>query len=181
MHGDRQPSGRMVGRSSAWQPTRRGGVRRTGLAHGQSTAQMKRRWVVRFPRPVRIGWHEKLGLPGCPYVIRWNVETPIGSVRLHHWLGPDDDRAYHDHPWWFVTLVLHGGYRDDSPEGVDELHAGSVRFRRALHRHTVIPHSGGAWTLMITGRKMRSWGFWRNGKFFKANKWFLRFGHHPCN
>lgn len=119
-------------------------------------------------------------MPGCPYVIRWRIETPIGSVRLHHWLGPDDDRAFHDHPWWFLTFVLRGGYIDVSPEGDDHLYAPAVRFRRAHHRHTVVPECEGAWTLVITGPKVRRWGFWLNGKFIRANKWFLTQGHHPC-
>jgi hypothetical protein len=114
-------------------------------------------------------------------VIRWRLETPIGSVRVHHWLKPDDDRAFHDHPWWFATIVLHGGYTDRSPAGDDVLRPGSARFRRARHQHTVIPGEHGAWTLMVTGPVTRSWGFWREGRFIKANKWFARFGHHPCH
>lgn len=100
---------------------------------------------------------------------------------MHHWLGPDDDRAFHDHPWWFLTLVLRGGYADRHPGGEDRLRAGSVRIRPALYRHTVVPDPGGAWTLLITGRPRRAWGFWLDGKFRKANKWFLKYGHHPCN
>lgn len=141
---------------------------------------MKQRSVGRNHLPV-LTWREKLGLPQCPYVIRWKLELPFGSVRLHHWLKADDARAYHDHPWWFVTLVLKGSYTDQNPAGADWLHAGSVRYRPALHRHTVFPSPGGCWTLVVTGRKNRSWGFWPDGKFIKANKWFARFGHHPCS
>jgi hypothetical protein len=105
----------------------------------------------------------------------------VGSVRIHHWLGPDDDRAFHDHPWWFITLMLKGTYTDYGPGGADRLHAGSLRYRRALHQHTVIPGKNGAWTLLVTGPKVRNWGFWANGKFRKANKWFASRGHHPCS
>jgi hypothetical protein len=106
--------------------------------------------------------------------------VPFGSVRVHHWLSADDDRAFHDHPWWFLTIVLRGGYVDQSPAGEDEVFAPAVRFRHALHRHTVYPGPRGAWTLVITGPRKRSWGFWRDGKFRKANKWFSTWGHHPC-
>lgn len=159
--------------------TSHGGVRRTRVAQRQSDAQMKRRPVVRVHPRVLIRLREELGLPGCPYVIRWRLQVPGGSVRLHHWLGPDDDRAHHDHPWWFVTLVLRGGYTDRSPGGTERLRAGSVRYRPALYRHTVVPDPGGAWTLLVTGPRVRDWGFWP-GKFVKANKWFFRYGHHPC-
>lgn len=169
-----------------WEPTKHGGFRRTGVPQegpqgpGQRPGQIFRKSVVRIHPPVLIRLREKLGLPECPYVIRWRLETPIGSVRLHHWLGPDDDRALHDHPWWFITLVLRGGYTDCGAE-TDHLHAGSVRYRPALHRHTVVPDADGAWTLLITGPAVRAWGFWLNGKFRKANKWFLAYGHHPCD
>lgn len=180
-----------------WEPTGRGGLRRhTGvaqeeatrtLASGQSTTRSKWRSVVRIHPPVLIRLREKLGLPECPYVIRWRIEFPFGSVRLHHWLAPDDDRAFHDHPWWFWTIVLKGCYGDQTPAPgeyagyrTEFLKAPCARFRPALHRHTVVPCPGGAWTLLITGRPVRSWGFWPDGKFRKANKWFLSHGHHPC-
>jgi hypothetical protein len=164
-----------------WEPTRHGGLRRTGVAQQESAARITRRAVGRIHPPVlSITWAERLGLPECPYVIRWKIETRIGSLRLHRWIKPDDDRAFHDHPWWFMTIVLRGGYTDRSPAGDDTLRAGSARFRPALHRHTVIPGPDGAWTLLVTGPIARPWGFWLDGKFRKANKWFARYGHHPC-
>jgi len=170
---------------SGWEPTRHGGFRRTtgGSSESQSAAQIKQRSVPRKHHPgrVRVAWAERLGLPSCPYVIRWRIETPLGSLRVHHWLASDDDRAFHDHPWWFLTVVLKGGYTDYSPDGADYLRAGSVRFRRALHQHTVRPFSGGAWTLLVTGPQVRAWGFWKDGKFRKATKWFSMYGHHPCS
>ena len=168
-----------------WEPTKHGGFRRTGVAQRESTAQIRQRSVARNHPPVlKIKFREKLGLPECPYVIRWRIETPLGSVRLHHWLGPDDDRAFHDHPWWFITVVFKGGYTDHNPAGSDHVRAPAIRFRRALHQHTVVPDPGGAWTVLLTGRQVRDWGFWwhwpAGSKFIKANKWFLSRGHHPC-
>lgn len=126
-------------------------------------------------------WHEQLGLPSCPYLIRWRFETPWGSIRLHHWLGPDDSRHRHDHPWGFVTFVLRGGYTDLSPSGDEHLRAPAIRYRPATHQHTVVPDNNDCWTVIVTGPRVRPWGFWVNGKFKKANKYFLTFGHHPCN
>lgn len=164
-----------------WERTRHGGLRRTGVAQTESAGRINQRSVARNHPPVLIKWAEPLGVPECPYVIRWRIETPLGSLRVHHWLGPDDDRAFHDHPWWFLTLVLRGGYTDKSPDGDERLKAGAVRYRPALHRHTVVPDAAGAWTVLLTGRPRRSWGFWLDGKFRKANKWFLAYGHHPCD
>lgn len=147
-----------------------------------STTRIKWRSKTRNlpPGPVVIKFAERLGLPDCPYVIRWRIETPWGSVRLHKWLGPDDDRAFHDHPWDFITFVLRGGYVDKSPAGDEHLRAFTTRHRGANHRHTVVPDPDGAWTLVVTGPKIRSWGFWVAGKFRKANKYFASHGHHPC-
>lgn len=166
-----------------YEPTKHGGFRRPRVAQIESTAQMKRTSVSRIhPRgPFIIAFREKLGLPSCPYVIRWRIETPIGSVRLHHWLAPDDDRAPHDHPWAFTTFVLKGGYTDHSPAGDEHLRAPAVRHRAATHQHTVFPDEGGCWTVIVTGPKIRKWGFWVKGKFVKMNKYFYEYGHHPCD
>lgn len=172
-------------RVEQWQRTRRGGVRRTGVAQSRESAtQIRWRSGGRNFPPVLRGfsfeWARPLGLPECPYVIRWMVETPAGSVRLHHWSAPDDGRACHDHPWWFVTFVLRGAYTDVNPVRVETLKAPAVRFRPAHHRHTVVPATASCWTVVVTGSKRRPWGFWRGAKFIKANKWFASYGHHPC-
>lgn len=128
----------------------------------------------------RVILGENLGNPECPFMRRWVIETPIGSLRLHHWMASDDDRHFHDHPWWFLTVVLLGSYTDCSPEGRDRLKLGSVRFRRAHHQHTVEVPKGGCWTAMVTGPHTRFWGFWVGGKFRKSNRYFLEWGNHPC-
>jgi hypothetical protein len=208
---------------TGWEPTSRGGVRRTRVAQtydeaGETTKQARGAAAPdvegvgnpvearpeRLPNTKEVGgsnpssrakkfifkWREQLGLPSCPYLIRWRLETPWGSIRLHHWLGPDDDRAPHDHPWWFATFVLKGGYVDrsgysrlDGGTGFrsEELKAPAFRYRPAHHIHTVFPLEGGCWTIIITGPKSRKWGFWVKGKFVKMNKYFLTYGHHPCN
>lgn len=55
---------------------------------------------------------ERLGRRECPYLHRWLVQTPVGSLRLHHWFRSDDKRAKHDHPSDFLTVVLAGSYTD---------------------------------------------------------------------
>lgn len=132
-----------------------------------------------------LTWRQRLGNPECIYAERWILDLgPLGSLRLHHFLRSDDARAHHDHPWWFLTLVLKGSYVDESPEGNDRLTAGSIRFRPALHRHTV--RTSGVWTVVLTGPKRRKWGFWEprpdgTKKFRKSNKYFFMHGDHPCD
>lgn len=129
-----------------------------------------------------VKWGERLGWAECPYLRRWAFLFGAFSVRVHHFYRSDDERAPHNHPWWFVTLVLRGGYTDVSPDGEDDhLSAGSVRYRPAHHRHTVRTDPGGCWTMVVTGPILRPWGFFVNGRFKKANKYFLEHGHHPCD
>lgn len=177
-----------------------------------------------------ITWGQWLGGDDCPYMHRWIVNLGFCSIRLHHWVGSDDPRALHDHPWPFVTFVFWGGYTDISaqfPELVnladvllesikvdgldsaanervapspytslvkstieakretlltrDYVRAPAVRFRPARHAHTVQVDPGGAWTLIITSRHMRDWGFWVDGQWKRMRKYFREHGHHQCD
>lgn len=37
------------------------------------------------------------------------------AVRVHHIERSDKDRHFHDHPWWYVSIVLRGGYFERTP------------------------------------------------------------------
>ncbi len=104
-----------------------------------------------------------IGDPARPYMLRWYLipRNEWFNVYLHKFLRSDDDRAMHDHPWWSVSFVLSGRYIDHTPFGSRQYGRGSVIFRRATDRHRVeLVDSQPAWTLFITGRKVREWGFW---------------------
>lgn len=48
---------------------------------------------------------------GNVYLNRWGVgHDRIGRVLLHRMDAPDPGVHLHDHPWWFVTIPLWGGY-----------------------------------------------------------------------
>lgn len=132
-------------------------------------------------KPLQFRWNEPLGIPECPYAYRWVLIFFGYSIRIHNFLRSDDKRYFHDHAWWFLTLVLKGSYTDVSPEGDDVLKAGSIRFRKAKHSHYVKVAEGGCWTILITGKPIRNWGFWVDGKFKRPLKYFHKFGHPPCS
>jgi hypothetical protein len=111
---------------------------------------------------------------------RWVIDFGVFALRLHRWQGSDDSRAFHDHAWWFITLLLWGAYTDVSEQGDDTLTPGSIRYRPATHKHTVKILEPGTWTFLITGPVMRRWGFWVKGKLWKRDKYFAVNGHHPC-
>jgi hypothetical protein len=140
------------------------------------------REVRRFESPPAYQFcKEELSCQTGVYVRRWRLETPFFSVRLHHWLHSDDKRYLHDHPWWFITVVLSGGYTDVSEDKKEHIKTGNIRYRPALHKHSVHVDQGGAWTLLLTGPKTRKWGFQVSKKWKKANKYFLEHGAHICD
>jgi hypothetical protein len=114
-------------------------------------------------------------------MVRWVFNFYFFSIRVHHWISSDDPRHFHDHPWWFISWVLKGSYIDRSPSGDAERKEWSVALKPALHRHTVIVPKGGCWTIMLTGKEKRAWGFWVDGKFKKRNRYFYDYRHHPCD
>lgn len=144
-------------------------------------------------------WREPdfyIGGKDDPYLLRWWVipRNPFFNVYLHKFLRDDDDRALHDHPWVSVSIVLKGGYIEHLPfpmKGAplfwpdgqlftqwNVRRAGQVIFRRAKHAHRIqLLRSGGeavpAWTLFITGPRVREWGFhcpqgWRHWRDFTS-------------
>jgi len=105
-----------------------------------------------------------IGSPEAPYMHRWFVipRNRWFNIYLHKIVRSDDDRALHDHPWWNVSIILRGGYFEHVPGAVRKRRAGSVVVRGALTAHRlevdkrIAPH---AWTLFITGPRIREWGF----------------------
>lgn len=127
--------------------------------------------------------HLVIGGEDNPYLIRRFLipRNRLLNIYLHKFVRSDDDRALHDHPWWFVSLVLKGGYwehRGGRLIGVKSWRApGSLAFRRPGELHRVelertleyaspgtvwfepYVHERPCWTLVVTGPRMRSWGF----------------------
>lgn len=131
----------------------------------------KRRFEL-FKREDIMDWRE----PGVVYLTRWHLlRTPWFGIYLHCIRRPDADRHLHDHPWSFVSIVLLGGYIEHLPRNwiVTSDRAGmipenrlvqrrlfSIARRRAsdAHRITHLLRKP-TWTLVLIGKKTRSWGF----------------------
>lgn len=119
------------------------------------------------------------GPGGRVFLDRFGIGTRWFGVYVHRIVDADPGLDLHGHPWPFVSLVLQGGYTEeaidareaplcaeigehfDRPRGEErEWSAGTVH-RMPLtiaHRITQVrPHT---WTLVLRGRKSRSWGFY---------------------
>lgn len=103
----------------------------------------------------------RIGGQADPYLNRWHLRRVRhrGSIYLHQMLHDDDDRAQHDHPWDSVSIVLVGTLREILPDGARTLRAGDMVFRTAEQAHRLEIVEGPVWTLFITGKVVREWGF----------------------
>lgn len=144
--------------------------------HGTSSQRTRIGHLIRrlVPAP-----HLVIGDTRQPYILRWHLvpENRFCNLFLHCILKDDEDTVLHDHPWWFLTLLFKGAYRDitfASPAvPCDSLRAWAAdtvsRIRTApafaLHRaryaHRIEIVDGPAWTLVVTGAVRRNWGFYR--------------------
>lgn len=114
-----------------------------------------------------------------PYLTRWTMVgkrfTGDGFAVFLHRFHRSDNEVPHCHPWPFVSVILAGGYWEDVPAD-PKVPGGPLRRRwyapgRVLKRsakwvhRVVLPPGREAWTLVIRGRKERSWGFYCPGGF----------------
>ena len=109
------------------------------------------------------------------YLRRWWVipKNKWFNIYLHNFFRSDDDRALHDHPWWNVSILLRGEYKEHTRQRIYLRRAPVVVFRSAVcaHRIELTTNGGSVWTLFITGPKIRDWGFlcpngWRHWSKF---------------
>lgn len=105
------------------------------------------------------------------YMERWILVHPWGMVRLHHILRADADRELHTHPFDFLSLILRGGYTEETPAPGEPPHLGCGRTTRTFRAPSwnastgAAPHRlsevrPGTWTLVFCGPRVREWGFW---------------------
>lgn len=145
---------------------------------------MIERLLMRF-----LPYFEITGEDGSIYLRRFYLYR--GKKRphifLHHILRSDDDRALHDHPWAFTSIMLSGRYTEISPFTDQRMesfydvrfdpcyggHLFSERIRafaiirhKAQDRHRLYLNPGETvWTLVFAGERERDWGFWMHGEF----------------
>lgn len=121
------------------------------------------------------------------YLRRWVFETPWFSIRLHRF-GASDPHCMHDHPWpWFISLVLWRGYvEEQTPTTGPVLKTsrrrwpGSLAIRFANDRHRVVlVDDKPAWTLVLTGPIVRTWGFHTPDGFVPSRRFDER--KHICD
>lgn len=119
---------------------------------------------------------------GKVYLDRWGLGTDrFGGVLLHRMSAPDPGVDLHDHPWWFASLVLWGGYVEERADTRDapffarlaetytssrrgeerERRPGTVATTRLDECHRIIRlRRRSCWTVVVRGPRRRRWGFY---------------------
>jgi hypothetical protein len=107
-----------------------------------------------------------IGNPEDPLLIRYILFRSVRfGVYVHQLCRSDHERALHDHPWSFISIVLRRGYievHDQTTTG-QPIHVyhrpGRILLRPAEWRHRVCIDGRPAWTLILVGPHVREWGF----------------------
>ena len=121
------------------------------------------RWIDRFFRLEEVNGRNR-----CPtYLYRWILlSTRWFNVYLHHFVGDDWSYDMHDHPKRFISIGLWGRYIEETPHGEKLYRAPWIRTFPAHHIHRLRMVDGSTcWTLVITLKTVRPWGFWHLGRF----------------
>lgn len=116
-------------------------------------------------RPMRL-----IEVSRRPYLERYYLGKILGrEVWLHHFLTADGDRHVHSHPWWATSIILTGGYVEETAtlEGqgmirsIESLTAPAINRIPAGKLHRIARVTPGTWTLMIVGpRHGQGWHFY---------------------
>lgn len=122
---------------------------------------------------------------GRGHMIRWYLvpRNPLANVYLHKHCG-DDPADMHDHMYASISLVLSGSIAEYYVEEARKVHnmgrklssngsydlvraarrrrleEGQVVVRSSRMAHRLALRSSEAWTIFVTGPRVKSWGFW---------------------
>jgi hypothetical protein len=144
---------------------------------------------------LRFGFEfSRVGNADVKYLDRYIIYLGQGTLRLHKFWTGDDDRAPHDHPWWFITIpftTYHEIVEECSVHHCPPMtgdcqsmtgacvhqrqsttRAWLPHFRPAHYRHRVLNPVRPFYTIVISGGVQREWGFWpRATEFISYTKW----------
>jgi hypothetical protein len=119
--------------------------------------------------------------PTEDYMVRWRlVQTPWFGVYVHRINTADTARPLpHTHPWWFVSLIVAGGYSEvyERRDRTGRLRRrwphrrrrlGAIHLVRSTDAHTITQlHRSPSYTIAVAGRRRAepSWGYWDGDHF----------------
>ncbi len=108
---------------------------------------------------------------------RWRlIACPWFNVYIHLIAKADQDKHMHDHPWSFMSLIIHGGFAEQTIDGTKIRRPGSISFNKAEKIHKITHLATLTRTFVITGPRKRDWGYrlknntWINNELYRELK-----------
>lgn len=131
---------------------------------------------LRSPRWAFWKWTTIPCRDGLKYLVRLRlIQTPWFAIYLHDIYEPDGDRDPHNHPWSFISFVLRGSYTENLhpyPYVHPDINVRQQHWKRfSIHRmtretaHRITYAAPGLKTLILTGPRRHSWGFFTENGF----------------
>lgn len=100
---------------------------------------------------------------------------PLGSIMLHWFFKPDQQRHLHDHPAPFVAFVLRGWYIEETKTGRRNF-IEWFNYIPPLKQHRVSTISDPCpITLCFAGRRKRVWGFYTEDGFMEWDAYLEKY------
>lgn len=112
---------------------------------------------------------------GQPYLDRHFILKVKGrNAYLHRFWDSDPGVDLHDHPYFNISIVLKGEYLEHLQDNtIIRRKTGDIVYRtaRTAHRIEIEPHwKGKVWTIFLTGKRTRDWGFYTKTGWIEASK-----------
>ena len=134
-----------------------------------------------------------MDIPG--YLKSWVLHSGDRNIYLHNILDADQS-IMHDHPWPFESRILSGGYIEEaacfdmsrsglysrvrSPVttvyGVGDINRYGLEFSKVTAHYIseVLPNT---WSLVVTGRRVKKWGFYKKADDEDAQSFYIFVPH----
>jgi hypothetical protein len=150
-------------------------AKQTPYWHLRDGEYMLRYWLVPYRHDDGSGTTGPVKFTERP--LAWLLQLFDIAARIHVIKSSDNDRASHNHPWPYITVILRGGYFEHRYDVGGVLVSsmwhgpGSVLFRWSTSLHRLEVFNGEpATTLFITFKKRHSWGFMTNYRHYKGEQ-----------
>ena len=115
---------------------------------------------------------------GVVHFRRWRLlSLPWFSIYIHGIYKEDLDEHLHDHPWDIFTLILYGGYYEQTKKKVVLRKPFNFKYSEAHKPHKIKElYKPITYSLAIVGKKRRTWGYytengwWVDHKSYRSQK-----------
>lgn len=131
---------------------------------------------------------------GRVYLKRWGLACRFGGVYVHHITAPDPGPDLHDHPFWWASWIIKGGYTECRALSAQAVARAAMEVnqpalgvkrgdtnRRMPHSfqqfkktecHMITTCHPNTWTILVRGRRRKRreggeyWGFYTPVQYY---------------